>query len=329
MGGNEDIISLLARDAPLVDRQIAKIIPPGEKPREVYGVIWELLRRGGKRFRPAMCLTACEAVGGRKLDALQAAATIELFHNFTLIHDDIEDDSELRRGEPCLHRIYGIPVAINAGDGMLLYTMRYLGNLEPASVREILTSSFIEVLNGQGTELNWIRGKRWDIGEADYLAMAKKKTGAIIGSACEAGTVIGGGTKKQAEALRKFGTAVGVAFQIQDDILNLIGEEKVYKKEIGGDITEGKRTLMVIHAMRHSPKKESAELVRILSSNTRSQPDIKRAIGIMRRAGSIEYAIRGARTMVGDAKKQLSILPKNKSSANLLALGDFLINREY
>lgn len=273
-------------------------------------------------------MLSCQAVGGRQQDAIHTASIIELFHNFTLIHDDIEDGSEMRRGKPCVHKVYGVPVTINSGDGMLLYTLKALESTTP-EIRASLYESFIQVLNGQGMELGWIAKKEQGIREADYMRMVSMKTGALISAACETGGILGGGSRQQVAALKNFGMAVGVAFQMQDDILNLVGEEKVYKKEIGGDITEGKRTLMTIHALETASRKEREELSTILNSNTPDQARIRRAIEIIRGTGSVEYTKGKASGAVKSAKEKLSILPKNASTERLLKLADFLISREF
>ncbi|MFH0818053.1 MAG: polyprenyl synthetase family protein [Candidatus Micrarchaeota archaeon] len=322
-----DILEELALEAPKIDAHMKKIIPTRKESDDVCGPIWELLNRGGKRFRPVMCMLSCASVGGKANSALHTAAIIELFHNFTLIHDDIEDSSEMRRGKPCIHKIYGIPITINSGDGMLLYTLKALEKPDP-KVRSVLFNSFLQVLDGQGMELKWNSEKKQDVREEDYLKMVSMKTGALISAACEAGALIGRGKPKQVSAIKNFGMAVGVAFQIQDDVLNLTGEEKLYKKEIGGDITEGKRTLMTIHALSHAQPYEREELKLILNSNTQDQQRIRYAIHILKSNGSISYAKEKARAIVKNAKKKLMVLEKNKSAEKLTRLADFLIERE-
>ncbi len=322
-----EILDELALEAPKIDAYMKKVIPSTQDSKNVTDPIWELLNRGGKRFRPVMCMLSCSAVGGEPRDALHTAAIIELFHNFTLIHDDIEDGSEMRRGKPCIHKIYGMPTTINSGDGMLLYTLKAMENIRP-EVRSVLYKSFLRVLNGQGMELKWNSEKKQDVREASYFQMVGMKTGALISAACEAGAMIGGGRQKQIMTLKTYGMAVGVAFQIQDDLLNLVGEETLYKKEIGGDITEGKRTLMTIHALSHTQPTEREELVSILNSNTTDKVRIQRAVSILQKSGSISYTKEKARAIVKDAKRDLDILRENEATKKLLRLADFLIERE-
>lgn len=328
-----EITDFLSGNAGLVDAELERVVPRDKQPAEVYSLIWDFLDRGGKRFRPLMCLLAAEAVGGSPKKALPAAAAIELFHNFSLIHDDLEDDSQLRRGKPCLHIMYGMPLAINAGDGLFMLVWNAVFSLDaPAEkklkAQQLLNRAFTRVLEGQGIELNWHQQKSWNIKEADYFRMVRGKTGALISASCEVGAFLGGGTPKQQKALADFGLAVGVAFQIQDDILNVAGNVEKYRKEIGGDIREGKRTLMVIHALNHCTPEEKRKLISILDAPDNSPQETQWAISLLRKYRSIEYASQQAKDIVAKAKAELTVLKKNEASRKLLQMADFLINRE-
>lgn len=329
-----NIFDTLTTDAKLIESNMRLVIPKNKKPAEVYSIVWDLLDRGGKRFRPSLCLLSCQAVGGNRSEALPAATAIELFHNFTLIHDDIEDDSLLRRGKPTLHLIYGTPLAINAGDGLFMMVWESL--LESKLAAEttlrtfrILLSAFTGVLEGQAMELNWYRTKNWRISEKDYLKMVGGKTAALIGGACRAGAFIGGGSKAEIDSFARFGSDIGIAFQIQDDVLNLAGDEKKYGKEIGGDITEGKRTLVTIHFLSNARKDDKNWMIRVLNSNTKDRATIRKAIGLLKSHGSIDYATTQAKFYALRAKSHLKKLPKNKSAEKLVALVDFLIERQF
>lgn len=332
-----DVMEYLQSLGQIFDREIEKTIPRDRKPWEVYGVLWDFLDRGGKRFRPAMVKLSYEAVGGKAADedavVVPVGAAIEMFHNFTLIHDDIEDDSEMRRGKPTLHRAYGTPLAINAGDGLFMMVWEALlkAKLQPAKlfeVQHILSGAFRRVLEGQAIELNWYREKKFDISEEMYFRMVEGKTGALISASCEAGAVMAGAGEEQKAALRDFGMAVGIAFQVQDDVLNLIGSEQKYGKEIGGDISEGKRSLITIHSIAHASQKDKKRLVEILLARTKDPAQVREAIEICKRTNSIDYAAKAAKTMVEEAKERIMILPNNEASRRLLQLADFFIYRE-
>ena len=213
--------------------------------------------RGGKALRPSMCLATCEAFGGPLDDALPSAVAIELLHNAFLVHDDIEDASLLRRGEPTLHRRFGTPLALNAGDGLALQAMATLREnidlLGPRLADRIMVEfDFMsqQTVAGQALELGWCRDNRIDLRPDDYLELIMKKTcwyttvlplrvGALVGSR---GTA-------ELDPMIEFGFHLGAAFQIRDDILNLVGDPDVYGKEALGDLREGKRTLMLIHLL--------------------------------------------------------------------------------
>ncbi len=304
----------------------------GEDQR-VYGMLGPFLKRGGKRIRPALCLLSCAVAGGRYGDALVPAAIIELFHNFTLIHDDIEDQSQFRRGEPTLHIQLGTAIALNSGDALYTLLWRRLVSLEMpprrlVALQMLYAEAFKRVVDGQGVELDWIRKGRFDVGENEYLDMISGKTSALIGLSCEAGVAVAGGGKRLRAKMRSYGETIGSAFQIQDDVLNLTGEFEKYKKEIGGDISEGKRTLMVVHYLRNSQGTERERFIRILSSHTSERGEVDEAIRLLRESGSIDFAKDRARKLVEDAKRQISSLPASADKESLIRLADYVVSRD-
>ncbi len=317
--------------AGLVEAEMARIVPRSAKPSEVYGLLWEFLDLGGKRLRPLLALSCASAVGGAEEDALPAAAAIELFHNFTLIHDDIEDDSQMRRGKPCLHITYGTPLALNAGDGLFMMVWRAALEVKPRSrdsVERTLLSAFTAVLEGQARELGWHQRNDWNLTEADYLAMANGKTAALVSAACSVGATLGGGSPAQVRALAAYGTGIGIAFQIQDDVLNLVGDESKYKKEIGGDIREGKRTLMVLHALPRLSKSDADKMRKILGSRAAGPAEIDWCISKLKSSGSIDYASAYSRRLVAESLSSLSKLPKTPAREELEAVARFITERE-
>jgi len=274
-----------------------------------------------------------EAFNSEYKRGLEIASGIEIFHNFTLIHDDIEDSSELRRGKPCIHILHGIPLAINAGDGMFVHVLKAISNSklscdEKDKVVKYLTHGFIQVLNGQGYELGWIYNNEWNLTEEDYFKMAIGKTGELIATSAKVGAFLGGANEEEVLEMESFGLEIGLAFQIQDDVLNLIGEEEKYKKEIGGDIREGKRTLIVIDALKKLDEKNKNELVRILSAKENSKEEIEWAIEKMKETGSINYAKTYAEELVDKGKKRLSFVKNNDKRRELEILADMFVKRD-
>jgi geranylgeranyl diphosphate synthase type II len=257
----------------LVTEEIRRIIPSDRRYQSIlYDLMLDYPLREGKALRPALCIATCRAIGGKLESVLRSAAVLELYHNAFLIHDDIEDESLMRRGAPTLHRQHGVPIAVNVGDAMLALTLQPLLEnigligLGPAlKTLQAISHMVQESVHGQAMELDWIRRSIWDIDEADYVRMVVLKTGWY--SFITPVTVGGIGARLEQERvdeLAEFARALSVAFQIQDDVLNLAGDESAYGKEIGGDLWEGKRTVVLLHLMRSATAAERAEVRRIL-----------------------------------------------------------------
>ncbi len=303
----------LKRNAKKFDAYLATFFSNGthsDMRRYLYGPVAEFTRNAGKRHRPLICLLACEAVGGDPEKAWPVAAAIEHFHTAALIHDDIEDSSLTRRDEPCLHVREGEGLAINAGDlalSLVCGTVVDDPGLDDATKLRVLgelVAMTTRTIEGQALDIGWARDDRFDLSVEDYLVMATHKTAFYSGGVPLAvGAIIGGGTEEQIDSLRVFGMAAGLAFQIQDDVLNLTGTKESTKKDFRSDLTEGKRTLVSIHALQHAEKRE--RLLEILSSRTTDPAELDEAVAIMDAAGSIEFADDYASSLVLDAKEQL------------------------
>ena len=320
---------------PLIEEEIESYINADMKPAELYAPLVDLMARGGKRVRPVICMIACEAVGGDQKKAIKTSAAIEMIHNFTLVHDDIVDGSDLRRGKKCLHHIYGLDLTINAGDGLFSRSYELLHHnfevLNPEKSLEIfglLSTSVTKICEGQAMDISWSKNRRWDITENDYFEMLMRKTGILISTACECGAIIGKASDEEREALRVFGMEIGKAFQIHDDVLNLLGDEENYGKEIGGDINEGKRTIIVIDTLGKCSPEEKKRLIEILDKESNNQEEIREALLILKKYGAIERASKLAEDLVDNAKTQLEVLPNKHGKEILLALADYFIQRK-
>jgi len=316
--------------AKLAEKEISRYIK--EFPDELYAPMRDLFGRGGKRIRPALCMISCEAVGGKKEDA---AAMIEMIHNFTLVHDDIADKSELRRGKPCLHHKYGLGTAINCGDGIFSRAYEVLGDavgdMEAKKAKRIikgLSAYVTRVCEGQALDIAWAEQKKWEITEKDYFNMIERKTGALMAASCEMGGIIADATEKQIAALGEFGMDIGISFQIHDDVLNLRGDVKKYGKEIGGDINEGKRTLMVIYTLSVCTDHEKKRLVHILDKERNSQPEIREAISLLNKYGSVDRAAKMAKEIIEEGGKGLCALPDSPAKKLLKRIADYMIERD-
>lgn len=301
--------------------------------RYLYAPLAAFSANGGKRHRPLICMLAARAVGGDPARARSAAAAIEHFQSAALIHDDIADKGQLRRGKPCMYLTEGVGRAINCGDyDITLSTDAVLRDEAldaPLKLRVLgeLTAMMQRTVEGQALDLGWVQNERFDLTVQDYLTMATLKTAHYSGAVPLAvGAMVGGGSEQQVEALRSFGLATGLAFQIQDDLLNLVGDAG--DKDFRNDITEGKRTLVAVHALEHAESETRRELVEILRSGTQDATLLERAVKIFDETGSIAFAHDYALRLTERAKEELSgIELENDCRELLLSMADFFVER--
>lgn len=347
----------LEKKKPLIDKEIEKSIPrkitkewleqtlgkaryeydPETATKSISFPIWDFLDRGGKRWRPALVLLACEAVGGTEKQALPYTPLVELVHEGTLCHDDCEDDSKERRGKPCMHIQYGIDIAINNGSSMYFLPLTiFYNNAEELSreqvngIYNLYAQEMIRVSIGQATDIFWHKGAKQSISEKQYLQMCLCKTGVLARFAAKLGAIIGKGSKEQIDAFARFGESIGVGFQIQDDILEISGGEFAKGKGmVGGDIHEGKRTLMAIHALGKLSEKDRKRLLEILNSHPTNQQTIMEAIELIKKHGSIEYAKEAGKKIVEEAWQEIEEkIPDSEAKQLLKELADYSIGRK-
>ena len=334
-----DFVSFLDENYQTIDALIASYFEGRGSHEDMRRYLYEPLAtysaNGGKRHRPAVCALGCAAVGGNPLNAASAAAAVEHFHTAALIHDDIADEGELRRGKPCLHLTQGLGLAINDGDlalsqvtGIVLADDDLDNNTKVRVLGELVDMT-TRTIEGQALDIGWARDDRWDISVDDYLTMARHKTAyysVAVPLAC--GAIIGGGSNEQVEALRSFGMATGLAFQLQDDLLNLVGDKESVQKDFRSDITEGKRTMLVVHALANAEPADAAELRAILSSHTADSGQLARAVELIERAGSVEFVRTFSLGLVRDAKAALAPVPLEVEPKELLfSMADFFVHR--
>jgi len=300
--------------------------------------IQEFLSRGGKRWRPALFLLVTQAIGGNLKKVKDFLIIPELCHEGSIITDDIQDDSELRRGKPCLHRIFGTDVAINAGNFLyflpLITLIKNKNKFKPEVISRAYETCIQEMVNihlGQGTDIYWHKGKAKKIKEKEYFQMCAFKTGCLSRLAAKLAVVLSEKDNQLAEKVGQMAEAIGVAFQIQDDILDIIlegKERKKFGKSFGNDIKEGKRTLMVIHTLEKANRKDKKRLLEILNKHTDDLKERKEAIEIIKKYGSIEYARKVARKIIKESWKDAEkLLPQSKAKEKLEDFVNYLIER--
>lgn len=317
-------------------------VPDREPRRYLYDPLSTHLSRIGKSIRPALCIATCRAFGGDGAAATTSATAIEMLHNAFLVHDDVEDESELRRGQPTMHAEHGVPLAVNAGDmlhalslGMLRNNLAVLGSTITWRVFDEFQHMMQESLEGQAMELGWVRDNRCDITEEDYLRMVLKKTCwySFI-HPCRIGALIATRDSADLDRFNRFGLYLGAAFQIQDDLLNLTGDLNRYGKEIAGDLFEGKRTVMLIHLLGHLDRTDAHRLIRFLaqSRTRRSETDVHWILGRMRSCGSIDYGRAMSRQFAGatlyEFTQAFGDLPASEDKDFVNQIIDYVVSRD-
>jgi geranylgeranyl diphosphate synthase type II len=294
-----------------ITRKILEAYLPVGAPREyLYDLVTDYPRRGGKMMRSSLCIATARAFGAEAEEAVGSAVAIELLHNALLIHDDIEDDSEERRGRPTLHMLHGIPLALNAGDGLCLLSLRPLidnvARIGPRLALAILEETdhmAWESAEGQALELGWRRDNTVNLSDEDYLVMVLKKTCWLATiHPLRVGALIGSRNGINLDPLTRFGFFLGAAFQIQDDLLNFVADDR-YGKELHGDIWEGKRTLMLNHTYREATPEQRRRIADILAlpRQDRTPEQVAWIRGLMDDYSSIDYAARIAHGLAGAA----------------------------
>lgn len=243
-----------------------------KQPNRLYDPIRYTLDLGGKRIRPVMCLMACELFGKEPATAMPAALALEMFHNFTLLHDDIMDKAEKRRNRDCVHIKWNDNVAILSGDAMQIMAMDFLRGLPDGVFREsvaIFNRTAIEVCEGQQYDMDFEAQDH--VCEADYLNMIRLKTGVLLAASLKLGALAAGASREDAQRLYDMGLHIGIAFQLQDDLLDVYGDPATFGKNIGGDITSNKKTYLLIMAQKRADQATRAELEGWLT-NTQAKP---------------------------------------------------------
>lgn len=257
----------------LINDYIASL-PLEKEPRGLYEPIRYALELGGKRIRPQLLLMTYEMFGGNPKDVLQQAAALEMYHNFTLLHDDVMDRSELRRGKPTVHTKWNDNTAILAGDNMLCMSMQMISSATKnnADILSTVSQTAIEINEGQQMDMDF--EERLDVTVEEYIEMIRLKTSVLLAAATKVGALLADASKEDAEHLYRFGEAMGLAFQLQDDYLDVYGDPAVFGKKIGGDILNNKKTYLLIYAMRHGRTPARASLERWINVNN-IDPDEK------------------------------------------------------
>jgi len=299
------------------------------EPRKLYDATAHIPLAGGKRLRPVMALITCEMVGGDSEKAVPFATALETIHNFTLVHDDVMDDDDLRHGVDACHTIYGLSTAILAGDTLFAYAFEMITDCDiedgiKADLVKNVAYVVRKIAEGQQMDINFEEEETVDAKE--YLEMIRLKTSILFGAAAYGGAKIGGTSEKEARKLEEMATNVGLGFQIWDDYLDATASKEILGKPSGSDIRQGKRTLLVIEALNRAEESDRKRLIDILDSKN-TDKEIKEAVNIMNRSGALEECHKQANEYLEDAKKTLSSYPQSEARELFEELLKYMVTR--
>ena len=319
----------LAEKAKDVEEALKKYLVIRE-PKKLYEAMAHIPLAGGKRLRPVMAQLTCEMVGGDASKAIPFAAALEVIHNFTLVHDDVMDDDDLRHGVAACHTVYGLPTAILAGDSLFAYAFEMIaesnvnGNVKSELVRHT-AYTVRRIAEGQQMDINFEEEETVD--PELYLEMIRLKTSILFGSAAYGGALIGGKDQDEANKLRQMAIWIGLGFQIWDDYLDATASAEILGKPSGSDIRQGKRTLLVIEALNRADGNSRSELIKILDNANNNDDEVKRAVSIMSDCGALDSCREQALGYLNGAKNTIANYPKSEARIMLEDLLEYMVTR--
>jgi farnesyl-diphosphate synthase (EC 2.5.1.10)/geranylgeranyl-diphosphate synthase (EC 2.5.1.29) len=332
------VLAALRERRERVNAAVDEDLPPAE-PERLYAASRHLIEAGGKRLRPALVLLVAEALGdgpgdyrafpdldGDAVDVMTAAVGVELIHTFTLAHDDIMDDDDMRRGERAVHREYDLSTAILAGDTLFAKGFELLTNTGAAPERQLaairrLAETCTRICEGQELDVEFEFAA--EVLPEEYMRMVELKTAVLYGAAAAIPAVLLGADDETVEALYQYGVESGTAFQIHDDVLDLTVPSEDLGKRRGSDLLEGKRTIITLHARQHGIAVDD------LLDEDPTEAEIDAAVDALRETGSIEFARERAEALTASSKERLDVLPAGEARDLLADLADYLIHRGY
>lgn len=299
-------------------------------PSTLYEAAFHLIKNGGKRLRPYMVIESSRILGGKMQDALPAAGAIEMIHNFTLVHDDIMDNDEMRHGVPTVHRKFGLPVAILAGDVLFSKAFHIISKANLSSKQSLelvskLSKACVDICEGQLYDIKMAEEKKIPT-LAQYLKMVEKKTAVLFDLACAMGAICANAKQKDVTNLASFGKNLGIAFQITDDLIGVMGDPKVTKKPVGNDLREGKKSLPILLAIKKARGSDKKLILKCFGNPRAVKKDLQKAVKIIQTLG-IEKSVRNqALHHAMKAKKSLGRYSES-SKKDMISLLDFVVER--
>ena len=299
-------------------------------PKKLYDAAGHLIVNGGKRLRPYMVIRSCQILGGKSSTAMIAASAVEMVHNFTLVHDDIMDNDEMRHGVPTVHKKFGMPIAILAGDVLFSKAFQIISEskLSPNANTHLisrLAKACVDVCEGQLLDIKMADEKRIPT-EKEYITTIGKKTAALFDVSCAMGAICATNKPKDISNLSTFGRNLGIAFQITDDLIGVMGDPKVTKKPVGNDLREGKKSLPILMAIKLAKGNEKKIILKAFGNSKISKKDLNKAVEVIRSLG-IEEKVRNQALKYAEKSEKSLIKYKGTAKIELTALLDFVVKR--
>ena len=299
-------------------------------PKKLYDAAGHLIVNGGKRLRPYMVIRSCQILGGKSSTAMIAASAVEMVHNFTLVHDDIMDNDEMRHGVPTVHKKFGMPIAILAGDVLFSKAFQIISEskLSPNANTHLisrLAKACVDVCEGQLLDIKMADEKRITT-EKEYITMIGKKTAALFDVSCAMGAICATNKPKDISNLSTFGRNLGIAFQITDDLIGVMGDPKVTKKPVGNDLREGKKSLPILMAIKLAKGNEKKIILKAFGNSKISKKDLNRAVEVIRSLG-IEEKVRNQALKYAEKSEKSLTKYKGTAKVELVSLLDFVVKR--
>ncbi|MCS5527860.1 MAG: polyprenyl synthetase family protein [Nitrosopumilus sp.] len=299
-------------------------------PKKLYDAAGHLIVNGGKRLRPYMVIRSCQILGGKSSDAMISASAVEMVHNFTLVHDDIMDNDNMRHGVPTVHKKFGMPVAILAGDVLFSKAFQIISEskLSPKATTHLisrLAKACVDVCEGQLLDIKMADERKIPT-QAEYITMIGKKTAALFDVSCAMGAICATNKPKDISNLSAFGRNLGIAFQITDDLIGVMGDPKVTKKPVGNDLREGKKSLPILMAIKLAKGNEKKIILKAFGNSKISMNDLNKAVKVIRSLG-IEDKVRNEALKYAEKSEKSLIKYSGSAKEELTALLDFVVRR--
>jgi len=299
-------------------------------PKKLYDAAGHLIVNGGKRLRPYMVIRSCQILKGKVSNAMPAASAVEMVHNFSLVHDDIMDNDEMRHGVPTVHKKFGMPIAILAGDVLFSKAFQIItdSKLSPIATTQLvsrLAKACVDICEGQLLDVKMAEERKIP-SQAEYITMIGKKTAALFDVSCAMGAICATNKVKDISNLSSFGRNLGIAFQITDDLIGVMGDPKITKKPVGNDLREGKKSLPILMAIKSAKGNDKKIILKAFGNSKISRKDLNRAVDVIRSLGIEESVRKQALKYAEKAEKSL----RNYSGSakdELISLLDFVVKR--